>query len=441
MNLMKVGVSELMPGCAAHKPRIQGILPMVAQISKRPCLYCDTPTEDKGKGEHIVPEALGGTWTLRQRANVLVCQKCNNESLSNIDEEFCRRSYVAVIASQELDAKLWRVWDVDESANNLLIEARPIWEPGGLTLMKYPQIHFDPMGPQIRCDVEEMNRFGREKFVSVLVNEVRRVFEDSLRGKRRGFKHEQVQASVPERGFRYIPRVYGAHTIEEMAAKGTKQYRLRYVTVEDRDFALETLAKIDSWKPFQNAQMRGGAKVGRFSIYFDRVSAMRGMMKIGLNLIAAYCRYTPVNYRTYNSVIRVIKGDDENAHQLLDESGFVKAQDIRSIAVPDAHSFRLVYKNPQAIGAQGKWTVYQSYFGGRIGAVVNFPGPYNEEWETLDIVAPVGSRDWCAKEWQIYAPLDVTTEVDSAKIMPSLNWPQIEHQMKLVPSPPKRKKG
>jgi hypothetical protein len=404
------------------------------------CLYCDAPTEDKGKGEHIVPAAIGGTWTLRQRANVLVCQKCNNECLSKIDEEFSRRSYVAVIASQELDAKLWQAWDVDESEGNLLIEARPIWEQGGLTLMQYPQIHFDLTGPQIRCDVEEMNRFGREEFVSVLVGEVRRVFEDFLRGNRREFKHEPVQASVPERGFRYIPRVYGAHTIEEMAARGKKQYRLRYLTVEDRDFALETLGNIASWKPFQNAHVREGAKVGRFSIYFDRVSAMRGMMKIGLNLIAAYCRRTPVNFRTFNPVARLIKGDDENEHQLLEQSGFVKAEAIQSIAVSGAHTFRLIYKNPQTIGEPGTWTVYQSYFGGRIGAIVNFPGPNKEEWNTLDIVAPIGSRDWQTQEHSLILPLVCATEVDSAKIMPSLNWSNIEHQMKLVPSPPKKKK-
>src|SRR5260370_5270301 len=245
------------------------------------CLYCDASTEDKGKGEHIVPEAIGGNWTLRQRAKVLVCDKCNNEGLSKIDEEFCRRSYVAVIASQELDTKLWQAWDVDESADSVLIEARPSWKKGGLTLMHYPQILFDPKGPQIRCDVKEMNRFGRAKFIKVLVDEVRRVFEDFRRGKRREFKLEQIQESVTERGFRFVPRIYGAYTIEEMAAKGTKQYRLRYSTVDDPELALQTLAKIDSWNPFLKLQTRLGAKVGRFSIYFDRVAAMRWMVKIG----------------------------------------------------------------------------------------------------------------------------------------------------------------
>jgi hypothetical protein len=105
---------------------------------------------------------------------------------------------------QELDAKLWQAWDVDESADNLLIEARPSWKEAGLKLTHYPQILFDPKGPQIRCDVNEMNRFGREKFISVLVGEVRRVLKDYRRGKRREFKLEQIQESVAQRGFRYV---------------------------------------------------------------------------------------------------------------------------------------------------------------------------------------------------------------------------------------------
>jgi hypothetical protein len=100
----------------------------------------------------------------------------------------------------------------------------------------------------------------------------------------------------------------------------------------------------------------------------------------------------------------------------------------------------LIFKNPRTFGEPGRWTVYQSYFGGRIAAVVNFPGPNKEEWNTLDIVAPIGSRDWRTIEYSLFLPLDVTIDVDSTKIMPSLDWSKIEHKMTLVPSQPKKKK-
>jgi len=120
------------------------------------CIYCGGIVSKERRGEHLVPEAIGGEVTLKEIAGKSVCSRCNNGILSVLDAELCRRSFLSIVASQELAACLWQVWDVDHASRDLLIEARPEWLEGKLkSLLSYPQMIFEPAGPQIRGDVTE----------------------------------------------------------------------------------------------------------------------------------------------------------------------------------------------------------------------------------------------------------------------------------------------
>ena len=111
------------------------------------------------KGEHIVPEAIGCTLTLNDFPGHLVCRHCNCGLFSRLDNELCRRSYLSIIASQELGTPIWQSWDVDHAGGNQLIEARPVWTNGKLTdLITCPQITFGSGTPEYRGDADEMMR-------------------------------------------------------------------------------------------------------------------------------------------------------------------------------------------------------------------------------------------------------------------------------------------
>src|SRR3712207_670182 len=100
---------------------------MATTTPKRSCLYCGLPSKKGRQGEHIVAKAIGGALTLNDVSDRVVCPKCNSGVLSQIDRELCSRSYLSVIASQQIDSHLWQAWDVDHEAENLLVEARPSW--------------------------------------------------------------------------------------------------------------------------------------------------------------------------------------------------------------------------------------------------------------------------------------------------------------------------
>jgi hypothetical protein len=383
----------------------------------RICIYCGGPATRLRKSEHILPEVIGGALTIKEMSGRVVCHTCNNRVLSQVDKELCCRSYLSIIASQERGAHLWQAWDVDHSSRNLLLEAKPSWVDGELSnLVCYPQIIFETAGPELRGDVEEANRFGRENFANVLVAAVRGAFQRYTARAKNGLHFDCVQSDLESRGYRLAPRVYTTHTITEIAKNRAKQsFILRYASPTDRKFALRSLSRLEEPRAFDRQAQRTGSRLPALAQFFDLGLTMRGLMKLGVNLIAAYCLKTPVNCEAFKKVIQVIRGDAHPDATLVAGNGFVHAADIECIKEPNqAHSFRIVYLD-------GEWVVYSSFFSGRIGSVVSFPGPNHEEWGTMDIVAPLEGKEWCVKQYRVIQPIKARVEwSDITRIAPSL---------------------
>jgi hypothetical protein len=151
-------------------------------------------------------------------------------------------------------------------------------------------------------------------------------------------------------------------------------------------------------------------------MFFDIGNTLRALMKLGLNLIAAYCHNTPVNHDTFRQAMRLILGEGQINPELFNKMGLVRAKGIQCIKDNGGgHSFRLVHMN-------GHWLAYSSFFGGRIGSFVSIPGPNYESWACADIVAPIKSKDWVFKKREIIQPFAVTVDwANSAEVTPSLN--------------------
>jgi HNH endonuclease len=69
----------------------------------RLCIYCGQEFKNVRRGEHIVPNAIGGTLTVSDVCKEKkVCQQCNTGILSDLDNELCRQSFLSVVAATEL---------------------------------------------------------------------------------------------------------------------------------------------------------------------------------------------------------------------------------------------------------------------------------------------------------------------------------------------------
>jgi HNH endonuclease len=411
---------------------------MSAAIVKtvRKCIYCGGEVTKERRGEHIVPEAIGGKCTLKEVAGKSVCARCNNGVLSILDKELCNRSHLSVIASQEIEANLWQVWDIDHSARELLVEAKPYWEGEELkSLVCHPQMIFEKEGPQIRCDVEEMERFGKDRLLNVMVRAVQGAYERYSAGKKGVLHFERVRNDLSTRNYRLPPRVHVPRSLEEIEANLKDQsFVFRYLTPEDRTFALEKMAHLtlDNKGDFNRSAQFVGSQNPSISIYFDLGLVVRDMMKIAVNLLAAYCSKTAVNCDTFPDVTRLILGK-RHPHPLhIAGNGFVHAQDVEELARPGCHSFRIT-----TLG--NEWIIYMSFFGGRIGSAVSFPGPNREEWNTMEIVAPIHSKNWTITTSQLYLPLRVRFEWQNHEaITPSLKLQYAQARMLAEEAPPRK---
>ena len=285
---------------------------MTIASPQRLCLYCGQPTKKGKKGEHVLPAGLGGCLTLNDRpTGRVVCAHCNNGVLSRIDRELCCRSFLSFVASQQINGHVWQVWDVDHADRHLLVEARPAWaeDEGMNSLVCYPQITFERRGPQVRGDAEEFERFGREDATRVLFKAVRECFNRWCKTGS-GLHFERIQSGVIQDGYRLTPRVFTRHTIADVARNiRNHSFILRYVTEADKNFALSSLSKIGDDTKCNTWSQQRGSSCPSLSCYFDVAETLRALMKIGLNLIAAYCPQTPVNHESFANAVRIIRGE------------------------------------------------------------------------------------------------------------------------------------
>jgi hypothetical protein len=255
----------------------------------------------------------------------------------------------------------------------------------------------------VRGDAEEFQRFDLRDAGRLLFKAVRQAFGRWCKSGS-GFHFERIDSGFIEDGYRFPPRVFLRHTMNEIARdihKDKQSIILRFTSEEDKCFALYSMSKLDEDRKFDQWSRTRGSHRPAFGCYFDIVETLRALMKIGFNLIAAYCEKTPVDHMTFARAVRIIRGKMQMRPAAMRMNGFVHAEGIQCIKAGDNdHSFRLMH-------IDGEWQVYSSFFGGRVGAFVCVPGPNHEDWNCADIVAPIGSKDWAFTPSRILRPMRV----------------------------------
>jgi hypothetical protein len=124
---------------------------------------------------------------------------------------------------------------------------------------------------------------------------------------------------------------------------------------------------------------------------------MRALTKIAINLISDTCESTRVDSRTFPEAISFVLSGS-NAHpSMFRDIGFVCPNEVAELHRNDAgHAFRIHFD-------RRTWTVYSSFFGGRVCSVVRMPGVSSEDWTSCDISTsiPVASAPAATTKWEI----------------------------------------
>jgi hypothetical protein len=364
----------------------------------------------------VVPKTLGGR--IRLPKNVGICDRCNNGVLSQIDRELCNRSYLSVIASREIDESFWHAWDVDHRDGNVLVDARPRWQDGTLTsFICYPQISFVQNGIHIRGDANEVFQFGFSEFQYVIFRAAKKLFQEYRYGRKRKIHFEKIPLSLIEDENRFPPRLFFRKSVHEIAFEGANSCVLRFCHEEDKRLAFRELDRLDPDRPAkQNWSTNPSSRIPRFAIAFDIGEALRGMFKVGFNLLLHTCTSTDFRDQSFASIRQLILGDYQVTRDLFERNGFVHPKDLAFLSPsPGTHKFRLSYD-------YGSWTIYSAYFGGDVCSVVQFPGFNGESWRTADLEMKLDTGIIDIKKYTIALPTSWPTIewANSAAICPSV---------------------
>jgi len=364
----------------------------------RRCLYCGC--EAKLTREHIVPEAIGGTkWTKS------VCEKCNPEVLSQLDKELACRSYLSLIAAQELCKATEYTWDVAHSDNNLLLEAQADTVAGTMTL--WPQLVLDRGKWAFFTSTEDLAKYGVEGVNDVFVPHLRRAFKTANR-----IQPTRISSFIPPM-CRYPPRVFARKRLNDFHNR--MHFQCRYLWASDKKELLRRLGNWDSAQQWQPPQVCKGSHQPVLQVTGDTGKVLRCFFKIALNLLHFLCKHTDVNRDTFPSAVRLVTGEHAVTPKDLRQNGFVYAADVRRLECPDrCHKIRLWHD-------RGVWHACFAFFSGRIGAFITFQGPSRESWRTAKVTVPLRESKWDIRRSPILQPLTVRCEwKDLERIAPSL---------------------
>ena len=151
----------------------------------------------------------------------------------------------------------------------------------------------------------------------------------------KGIRFEHVKSNarlIPK--YRYPPRLFTRRSLSELALKPERaNFRLRYLNGDDKRFALRQLDKLDINIRAKRQAVYRGSHIPSFVYFYDIADAVRGMLKIGLNLIAAVTKRTPITPENFPFTIGQVLRDIPINEKFLNYNGFVRPDCLQPISV------------------------------------------------------------------------------------------------------------
>jgi len=393
------------------------------------CIFCGL--NKPGSREHVVQGALGGVDVLTD-----VCRDCNTLLAVN-DRVLTVESFLSIFVRRELSGVGPNSWDVDRIRDGLLVEARTT--PGTDSMTLVPQLIFDGDERLMYCAADDITGLGQATFEDRFYTRLRRAYGHfrmhGPNARKRDHKGQDMLKFSPiERirsGYRLPARICCNERVTDFGSDAI-MFNLRYLTKGDRERVLDVLSRFDWSKRARKSKLQLGSEMPEFHIKFCLTHAIQAITKIGYNLLAFFCKSTPVNRTTF---LRTVEWITECKHmrEFGDERkfGFVKPDGVAQLACPPkSHKFRLTH-DPTT----NAWKMYASFFEGKAAAYVAFNGPNYESWATMDVVAPY-DRPMLAPlfdEW--YRPLDHRAVIDPREVLPTIPWQTGELRARRDPIP------
>lgn len=396
----------------------------------KPPIDCILCTQNKpGSREHVLQDALGGVDVLPN-----VCGDCNKLLAVN-DRVLAVESFLSIFVRRELSGVGPNSWDVDHARDGLLLEARTT--PGTDSMTLVPQLIFDANERLIYCDGDDITGLGQaeaqDRFYTRLQSAYGHYRIHGPNARKRHHKgQDMLKFSLVDRirsFYRFPPRICCNESLSEFSSDAI-MFNLRYHIDADRDRILDMLGKFDWSTRAKDVKLQLGSDSPEVRIKFCLTRAIQALTKIGFNLLAFFCKSTPVNRNTFRRTIEWIT-HGKHIRDFGDEQkfGFIAPAGVAELACPPkSHKFRLTHDL-----STNTWKMYVSFFEGKAAVYVAFSGPNNEIWGTMDVVAPYDRPMLPPLFDNWYRPLDTRAVMDPREILPTIPFQTGETRVRRDP--------
>lgn len=391
------------------------------------CIFCGL--NKPGSREHVLQDALGGVDVITD-----VCGD-GNCLLAVNDRVLAVESPLSIFVRRELSGVGPNSWDIDNTRNGLLLEAQTTPNTDSMTLV--PQLIFDGEEQLIYCDGDDILGLGQAEAENRFYTRLRRAhghfrMHGPTARKRHHKGQDMLKLSPVERirnGYRLPARICCNQSLRDFGSDAI-MFNLRFLTEADRDRVLDILSKLDWSDRAEESKLQLGSELPEVHINFCLTHAIQALTKIGFNLLAFFCNSTQVNRNSFQRTVEWII-DGAHNREFGDENrfGFIAPAGVTELACPSkSHKFRLTHDL-----STNTWKMYASFFEGKAAAYVAFAGPNNEDWATIDIIAPYDRPMLSPSFDDWYRPLDTHVAVDAREILPTIPWQTGETRVRYDP--------
>src|SRR5207249_8556008 len=90
--------------------------------------------------------------------------------------------------------------------------------------------------------------------------------------------------------YRYPPRIFSRRPIAQF--RRGMSFEFQYLTTAEKNFALSQLEAWDDSRRFGELEIRRGSALPAIRCFFDAAKVLRALVKLGVNLLAAFCPNT-----------------------------------------------------------------------------------------------------------------------------------------------------
>lgn len=333
-------------------------------------------------------------------------------------------SPLSLLIRRELSGIGPNSWDVGRAQDGLLLEARVT--PGTDCMTLVPQLVFDGEARLLYCDGDDISAVGRveaeDRFYTRLQSAYRHFCIYGPNARKRDHKGQDMLKFLPVKhirnGFRLPPRICCNQSLAEFGSDAI-MFNLRYVEHADRERTLRMLGELDWLKRANDFQVQLGCELPEVHLSYCLTRSCQAITKIGFNLLSFFCKSTPVNRSTFERTVEwIVEGRQSGEFGDAKKFGFIAPAGVADLKCPPkSHMFRLTHDS-----SRNMWKMYASLFEGTAAAYIAFPGPNNETWGTMDVVARYDRPMSVPVFDNWYRPLDPYIVVDPREMLPTIPW-------------------